>query len=322
MKEARALIETKAALAVAVDLTPFRPDGSHGGLKPALFRLLSEAMEQAGRTLVFLFLANAATRDEVRRLARPQDLLICVEPDGPPPEAPLEFWLPDPPSDFLRWIGADLLYAPLGACSFACEGVPTVALIADLLHRDYPLSLTQAQIAERDSSIMQTLFCASMIQCASRAGVERLMAHYQVPEEKLFYTYLPMRECREADSAATDFIQDQGPYFFYPADLWKHKNHETLLLAYRLYREQAGEAAWDLVLAFHEENRAAELRTLARALGIEPLCIARDLPRRYGAPLGGTPEPWSFRRCTKTSGFRSWKPCGMECPSSPARIFS
>jgi len=129
--------------------------------------------------------------------------------------------------------------------------------------------LTEEQIAQREASIGRTVKEASMIQCISRSGVERMIEHYQVPEEKLFYTHLPVQVRLDADSLPPrDFMGIEGPFFFYPANLWKHKNHETLLRAYRLYRERAGEEAWNLVLTFHEDSRAVEIRQLAEELGI------------------------------------------------------
>ncbi|MDD5348748.1 MAG: glycosyltransferase family 1 protein [Chthoniobacteraceae bacterium] len=270
-------LSKQTSLAIAVDLTPLRPGGSNGGIKPAIFSMLSAAMRQTGTPVVFVFLTNSATHEEVRRFSRPEDLLICVilEPESPlrlsGTETPLEFSLPNPPHGFLRWTGVDLLYAPFGGCTFHSEGVPTVALIADLLHKDYPLTLDEKEIDRREVSIARTLRCASMVQCISRSGIERMKAHYHVPEEKLFFTYLPVQVRLDAGPACSDFVRQQGldaPYFFYPANLWKHKNHEALLEGYRLYRERAGEGAWDLVLTFHEDERAAAIRALARELGV------------------------------------------------------
>ncbi len=264
-----------APLAVAVDLTPLRPGGTNGGIKPALFTLLAEAGRLAGESLFFIYLTRGSTHAEVRRLARPGDLLLCVTPDDPPPElrGASEHSLPSPPPDLLARIGASLLYAPFGACTYAAEGVPAVALIADLLHRDYPHTLTPAQIAEREVFLQHTIQCARMIQSISRNGAERLMLHYAVPEERIFFTHLPVQARLDQEPRGPleqSPAKPARPYFFYPANLWKHKNHETLLVAYHLYRQQAGEAAWDLALTFHEEEkRAEEIRTLIRSLGIQ-----------------------------------------------------
>lgn len=267
----------RVALMVAVDLTPLRPGGSNGGIKPAIFAMLGAAMRQSSMPVGFLFLTNSATHAEVRRLARPGDILVCVihEPEHPlrfsGEAGPLEFSLPNPPRSFLRWTGVDILYAPFGGCTFHAEGVPTVALIADLLHKDYPLTLSAAEIARREASVARTLRCASMVQCISRSGIERMKAHYGVPEERLFFTYLPVQVRLDGDPASTGFVREAGlraPYFFYPANLWKHKNHERLLEGYSLYRARAGSAAWDLVLTFHEDERAVAIHAFVRKLGL------------------------------------------------------
>lgn len=271
-------MESLSVLVVAVDLTPLKPGGENGGHKPAIFSMLAEAGRQRQETLVFIFLTNSDTHSEVRKIARPQDLLICVLDRAASLElknegTPAEFKLTPPPKNLVSRIGADVFYCPFGAAAFHTSEVPTVAFIADLLHRDYPFTLTSAQIAERETHIAKTVSVAAMIQCNSRSMVERMIVHYQFPEEKLFYTYLPVQALLDADPATSEeLVRKLGinaPFFFYPANLWKHKNHETLLVAYRLYREQAGDAAWDLVLTFHEDKRAGEIRELIQALGIE-----------------------------------------------------
>ena len=271
-------MESCSSLVIAVDLTPLRPGGTNGGIKPAIFSMLAEIGRQP-EPLLFVYLTNSATHGEVRALARVRDLLVCVlvEKDFPialKNTGSSEFLLSSPPENFVQSLGVDVLYCPFGACTYHAPGVPTVALIADLLHRDYPFTLTSAQIAEREAFIGRTLEVASMIQCISRSGVERMIANYRVPEEKLFYTYLPVQLRLDADpEPPQDFVRKRGikaPFFFYPANLWKHKNHGTLLLAYRLYREHAGEEAWDMVLTFHEDKKGGALRELAEALGIAP----------------------------------------------------
>jgi glycosyltransferase involved in cell wall biosynthesis len=269
---------TSRSIVVAVDLLPLIPGGENGGLKPAIFSLLRELAHQAGGSLIFVFLTKSSSHGEVRQIAGPHDILICALEDplhgaGAIEKAErAEFKLIPPPPELLRAIDVDLLYCPFGMTPFYVPGIPTIALIADVLHRDYPFSLTQQQISEREAYIQETIRVATKIQCISRSGVDRLVAHYnKIEATKLFYTYLPIHLRLGGSSNGAD-KETKGPvsrpFFFYPANLWIHKNHEILLLSYARYRERAGGAAWDLLLTFHEEPRAAELRSLARALGI------------------------------------------------------
>jgi len=265
-------------IVVAVDLLPLIPGGENGGIKPAIFSLLRELAHQAGGGLIFVFLTKSTSHGEVRQIAGPNDILICALED--PLHAAdaiemaerAEFKLIPPPPELLRTIDVDLLYCPFGMTPFYVPGIPTIALIADVLHRDYPFSLTEQQISEREAYIQETIRVATKIQCISRSGVDRLVANYNnIEATKLFYTYLPIHLRLGGSSNGAD-EETKGPvsrpFFFYPANLWIHKNHEILLLSYAHYRERAGGAAWDLLLTFHEEPKAAELRSLARTLGI------------------------------------------------------
>ena len=265
-------------IVVAVDLLPLLRGGENGGLKPAIFSLLGELARKAGGCLSFVFLTNSASHGEVRRIATPSDILICAlenplhPADGIENGRRAEFKLIPPPPKLLRTIDVDLLYCPFGMTPFHVPGIPTIALIADVLHRDYPFTLTEQQISEREAYIAEAIRVATKIQCISRSGMARMLANYtNIDATKLFYTYLPIHLRLGGSRNGADEKREKSPsrpFFFYPANLWVHKNHEILLLAYARYREQAGDAAWDLLLTFEEDARAAELKSLARILGV------------------------------------------------------
>lgn len=279
-RKARLAASTRAAgetsrWIIAVDLLPLRPGGENGGHKPAVFTLLRAVAAEADDSLVFVFLTNFATHAEVRQLARPVDMLICVagdlehafiELDASPV---FECKIVPPPQDLVRAIGADLLYCPFGAASFYVSRIPTIAFITDVLHKDYPFTLDEAEITHREKYIQHTVGVATKIQCNSRTGMERLVDHYRVPGETLFYTYLPVHgRLEHGDHSTGEICQPDRPFFFYPANLWLHKNHEILLLSFARYLHEAGDGAWQLVLTHHEDERAEQLELLARRLGI------------------------------------------------------
>jgi len=256
-------------LTIAVDLLPLRPGGENGGIKPAIFALLRAV--RAEGDLICVFLTNSTTHEEVRALAAPDDLLVCLgeELERARDKLPNEFKLIPVPPGFIKRIAVDLLYCPFGATTFHASGVPTIALVADLLHRDFPSSLTEPEREVRESYIQKTVRVAAKLQCISRSAMERMVEHYQVPREKLFWTYLPIHRRLDRVAPAHDLPVAVGrPFFFYPANLWPHKNHEVLLRAYAEYQATAGPAAWDLVLTFQEDSRAPLLKSLTDDLGI------------------------------------------------------
>jgi glycosyltransferase involved in cell wall biosynthesis len=83
---------------------------------------------------------------------------------------------------------------------------------------------------------------------------------------KIFRTYLPIQDRLKR---AGEPVESGNRFFFYPANFWPHKNHEVLLIAFQIYRNQAGATAWDLVLTGDDAPRSRTLELLARALGID-----------------------------------------------------
>lgn len=263
------------SLRVAVDLSTMRPGGENGGVKPFALEYLRTIGELAGDSLTFVFLTWACSHQEVRDLARPGDELICVRstPDGADNTVIGEWQngetvLPKPPADLLLRLGVRVLYSPLSSSEHACPGIPGIATIVDVLHRDYPSTLPPQQIAHREANFLALIRSTNRFQCISEYTSERMLAHYGVDPSRLFRTYIVIQHRLEQAPSAMPPAPAAKPYFLYPANAWKHKNHETLLVAYRMYRQSAGPDAWDLVLTGHEDERMESLRVTAYTLGL------------------------------------------------------
>ena len=272
---------------VAVDMSHLRPGGENGGVKPFLFETLLWLGRQQRAALQFFYLTCASTHAEVReQLARLGDEVICVREDGGrlpsgDEEAPRERLLAPPPLDLLTRLAIDVLYCPFGAVDFATPGIGTISTIVDVLHRDYPWSLGPVHNAERERMFQGIVAVADRLQCISRHVVSRMRLHYDFPEERMFTVHIAVHQRFTVPLPAEKPGSDQGaadlapvppsPFFFYPANSWKHKNHEVLLLAYGMYRAgatAAGVKPWPLVLTGHPDARWEELRGLARTLGL------------------------------------------------------
>jgi glycosyltransferase involved in cell wall biosynthesis len=266
-------------------MSNLRPGGENGGVKPFLFETLRWLGRQHRVPLQFLYLTCTQTHAEVRdELARMEDELICVRRNGGPlprgdERAPRERLSIPPPRDLLWQLGAHVLYCPFGPVDFAEPGICTICTIVDVLHRDFPWSLSAHDVASREKVFQQVVAVADRLQCISHHVVARMHAHYDVPDERLFTVYIAVHERFSAMATATHALPADPaeppasvpPFFFYPANAWRHKNHEVLLLAYGIYRANAvanGEARWPLVLTGHVDERWEEMRTLAEILGL------------------------------------------------------
>ncbi len=294
------------SLRVAVDLSNLRPGGENGGIKPFLFETLLWLGSQRRVPLHFVYLTCTSSHADVRdALARVGDELICVRDDGGPlprgdGRAPRERLAIPPPPDLLRPFGVRVLYCPFGPVDFAQPGICTISTVVDVLHRDFPWSLGAFHNGERERVFQGIIAVADALQCNSQHVVSRLHAHYEVPAERMFTVYnavhqrfasLPTAARGEAAEASRT-----APFFFYPANAWRHKNHETLLVAYGLYRAgalAAGVVPWPLALTGHEDARWQEMRALARTLGL----LGEDAVRFVGYV-----PAWEFGRLWATAG--------------------
>jgi len=261
-------------LRMAVDLSIMPPGGESGGVKPFAFEYLRQLADLEGERLVLVFLTGTASHHELRDFARAQDELVCVRETAPATADAVGNWragevfLPDPPPDLLLRLEADLLYSPMGLPQFACPGIPIVSTIVDVLHRDYPFTLTPQINAVREDLFLRLVQISDSFQCISHYTAGRLQEHFAVPPARMFCSHIPIHHRLEAADAERQSPPIAAPYFFYPANSWKHKNHESLLVAYHHYRAHGGKNPWDLVLTGHEDERMRLIVQTAEDLGL------------------------------------------------------
>ena len=295
-----------APIRLAVDLSNLRPGGENGGIKPFLFETLLWLGRQQRAPVRFFYLTCSSTHDEVRDgLARVGDEVICVRDNGGTlPRAdgcvPRERRCVPPPADLFWQLGARVLYCPFGQAEFASPGICTICTVVDVLHRDFPWSLSAHGNACREQMFQEIVAVADRLQCISHHVESRLRAHYGVPDERMFTTHIAVHQrfanLPNAGPASPTPDREDRPFFFYPANAWKHKNHETLLLAYGIYRAGAladGTVPWPLVLTGHEDERWAEMRALAGTLG---------LLEAGAVSFRGYVAPGEFARLWETAG--------------------
>jgi glycosyltransferase involved in cell wall biosynthesis len=277
-------------LKIAVDLTPMLPGGENGGVKFAILELLRGLKSNFGDRMTFLFLAAKDTAEEIRLLQGADDAVVCIlrrrhDAWGRVIQAvELATRARLAVRRLKRRYQIDLFYCPFGGASFASANTPTVALVTDLLHRDFPFSLSAQDQEWRELNFRKLASYANYYQVISDFTGQRLQSLYQIPANQIFRTYLPIQRrfslgqgSHDRQDACATVAGESGspgeggkPFFFYPANFWAHKNHEVLLIAYQLYLASAGDRARDLVLTGHLDERARYLQRLAQDLAILP----------------------------------------------------
>jgi glycosyltransferase involved in cell wall biosynthesis len=246
------------------------PGGVNGGVKPAVLTFLRVLENEHGDTFRFILLTNSSTHNELLWLVRPGDLMLCVleAHDGEVSKVETPAYNVRIVRKFkpalLKKLGVDVLYCPFGSTDRSIPEIPTISMVVDLLHRDYPFSISDRERAWREEYFQRLLLDADYVQGISNHAISRLLHHYPLSSQRVFFTYLPIdQRLRHTSTGPVE-----RPFFIYPANFWIHKNHEILLIAYRLYRDTSPEDRWDLVLTGHLDKRAEQLKTLANTLGI------------------------------------------------------
>ncbi len=254
---------------IGIDLLRMVPGGANGGVKPLVYTFLAEMVRTQGARFNYAVFAPRSLREELAAVLRPGDFVIEPTADhfavlrrdaGKGWRDVSRFEATD---DIPARASLDVLYAVFGVSQFMRPSLPCVSLVVDLLHRDLPEALPVEEVNFRHTCFERIAAEATWIQCISRHVIGQFGHHYGVHPARCFHTYIPVQNRLPVpDRAVAD------PYFFYPANFWPHKNHETLLVAYRLYAQSAGSRAWPLILSGHPDARMKLLEELRDGLGL------------------------------------------------------
>ena len=152
--------------------------------------------------------------------------------------------------------------------------VPTLGTVHDLMHRyepSFPEVSHDGEYERREFHFRETCRWTKAILVDSELGKQQLRDSYGIPESRVFVLpYIAPRYVREI--AGTDTTLDERyrlpeKFFFYPAQLYRHKNHAGLIEAIALMKETHPDVR--LVLAgATERNAHSDLRALVAARGL------------------------------------------------------
>lgn len=250
---------------IAVDLTPILPGGENGGAKIFVLELLRRLAEMSPQTQ-FVLLTQAASHEELATLDQPNVRRVMVI--GPVAANSLHprlrslasFILPHLPARLRSIVGrigykwnailkrrgsdsllsdmsADLLFCPFTAPTYFELGIPTVCTIYDLQYKTYPGFFSAEDVAHRERTFIEACRRATALAAISNYSRDSAIAHGRLDPERIRTIHLRMAQ-RIAPAIGNDkAILDRlglspQQYLIYPANFWKHKNHEMLLTAF------------------------------------------------------------------------------------------
>lgn len=282
---------------IFVDLTPILPGGENGGAKWLVLELIKALAEYTPQTQ-FVLLIQPAVEPEFRQIQHSNISYVLLDNFYPKKSFMLRAFgylsrrIPQRFSRlkrifqrierlFFRYktrhvkekIDADLMFCPFTAPTFCSPKIPTVCVIYDLQHKTYPMFFAGTECDHRDQVFFDACRYATKMITISDYARQSILNHSAIDPERVVTVY-PQLANRIRDSLQDDTIIERlglmrKKYFFYPANYWRHKNHEALLNAFCLVTQnQSFPSDMKLVCSGALESRQRWLQKAAHRMGL------------------------------------------------------
>jgi len=165
--------------------------------------------------------------------------------------------------------GIDLYFCPFGALYPRPVPRPTVMTLVDIQEVFYPEFFTPTDRYTRELHFPGSTRMSDRVITISEFSRRTLIDHHRLPPARVKVVYLAA-DARSAGSAAVArpaAAPLPARFIFYPANVWKHKNHDVLLQALRLLRDERGRRL-DLVLTGFGQDADSPITAMAEAHGV------------------------------------------------------
>lgn len=295
----RSTVNWRRSARIVVDLTPILPGGDNGGAKVFVFELIREMARLAPRWQ-FVLLTQGAADEEIAELDSfnvQRRVMIRSSAPGQPARwraaaARLLPLLPAPlrrfagrkafavkqalrrasPGSFLRGLDADLLFCPFTAPVYAEPGVPVVCTLYDLQYKRYPQFFAPEDVAHRDAVFHAACRSATYIAAISDYARDSALHHGEIDRQRIGTIALRLAKRFDAAGQAHPILArhglEGGKYLLYPANFWRHKNHEMLLTAFGMAVCDGLPAEFCLVCTGAPGARLEYLRLAVERMGL------------------------------------------------------
>lgn len=260
---------------IGVDLTPILPGGENGGAKIFVFELIRELGKVAPETR-FILLTSAQSHDELATLDAPnisRRMVLSGRQGNGTLKRIMQGVLRRLPGR-LRGFNArmgyliylqlkrlqaqrkaanaefDLLFCPFTAPTFSDPHIPTVCTIYDLQYKTFPAFFSSQDVMHRDMTFRNACQKATLLTAISNYSRMSAIEHGNIAPDRIRTIYLQMAQ-RVKSPAKMPFKAlglETKRYLLYPANFWKHKNHEMAITAFGMARARGLDP--DLKLVF------------------------------------------------------------------------
>ena len=253
---------TKQLNIIAVDLTPVLPGGENGGAKIFVLELLQYLAKMQPKTQ-FVLLTQADSHKELALLDHPNvRRLMIVGSNGVEqsvirlPSVIKRFTdrlcrlvkrggkkiMLSSHSTLLRNMQVDLLFCPFTAPTYFEPGIPTVCTIHDLQYKTYPEFFSAEDVNHRNRVFVEACKRSTAIAFVSEYSRQVAISYGELQSNSITTIHHRIAQRITAKVNGNKAIMAQlnlirQRYLIYPANFWKHKNHEMLLTAFGMARQ-------------------------------------------------------------------------------------
>jgi glycosyltransferase involved in cell wall biosynthesis len=163
----------------------------------------------------------------------------------------------------------DLYFCPFGALYPRPVPCPSVMTLVDIQEAFYPEFFAPADRYMRALHFPGSTRMADRVITISEFSRRTLIERHRLPPARVKVVHLcgDERYARTAEVARPPAAPLPGRFVFYPANFWKHKNHDVLFQALRLLRRDRGRRL-DLVLTGFGQDADTSIMAAAEAHGV------------------------------------------------------
>lgn len=184
-------------------------------------------------------------------------------------------------NSLLTKLGADMLFCPFTAPTYAEEGIPTVCIIYDLQFKTYPQFFSLLEVENRDKSFREACLYANKLVAISDYSLKSAIKYGNLNTNKISTINLRMSQrFVEVDCRSTEIVAQlnlkPSRYLIYPANFWKHKNHEMLLVAFNIAVFGKIDLDIKLLCTGAPSPRQFLLKQAAAAMGLQDRIVFSD----------------------------------------------
>ena len=167
----------------------------------------------------------------------------------------------------------DVFFCPLNCLAPDLLDRPTVATLADIQERFFPHYFTPLERQIRAELYPHTAHAATILLTISQFSKDSICSAFGVPPEKIVVTPLSPGVVDVEANWPADLPPLPEKYFFYPANLYPHKNHILLLDALRLLRDRGVDCACVLTGQSVQPGVDIHRETASRGLDDRVTCL-------------------------------------------------